>query len=316
MSAPSKPVKTRWQEMRGLKSLLSIAIVLVIYMWASSGLGISVGKFASGETWANMGDLVMKLANFEAINTCNLANQAWGPNNQITEKHYPEKVKAVCEDEKTLYLYQGMGSFKETLQFAKDSLPDLLQTFRMAIVGTAIGALLAIPFSLLAARNLVKSKVLYYLIRSILNLIRTIPDMVLAAVLSGAFGLGALPGVMALSVFAFALVAKLLSESIEAIDPGPLEAMQAVGGNRLQQIRYGVVPQVLPQYLAYTLYVLEICVRASTILGLVGAGGIGQRLYADLNLMRYPKVGAVIAVMMIAVMMMDFVSTKLRERLV
>jgi len=307
--------RERWQEAQGIKSLLSVVIVVLIYVWAANGLGISVGKLASGQNWRNMGDLLVRMGPFDKVDKCRNAQLVWGDSDPFAGTPNPAKVKAVCEEGKTLYFYQ-FGNLKEQARYAQAVWEPLMQTMRMAILGAFFGALLAVPFSLLAAQNLVKNKAIYYLVRTILNLIRTIPDLVLAAVLSGAFGLGAMPGVMALAIFSFALIAKLASESVESIDPGPLEAMQACGANRLQQIRYGVVPQVLPQYIAYTLYVLEVDVRASTILGLVGAGGIGQLLYADLNLLRYQNVGAIIAVLLIAVLLMDFVSTKLRERLV
>lgn len=315
MTPQPRTLRERWQEAAGIKSVLSAVLVVLIYVWAANGLGITVGKLASAQTWRNMGDLLVRLGPFDRIDKCRDAILVWGENDPIAEEPNPAKVKAVCEQGKTYYLYQS-GNLKAQFAYARSVWDPLMQTLRMAILGAFAGALLAVPFSLLAAQNLVRSKVVYYVVRAFLNLIRTIPDLVLAAVLSGAFGLGALPGVMALAIFSFALIAKLASESVEAIDPGPLEAMQACGANRLQQIRYGVVPQVLPQYIAYTLYVLEVDVRASTILGLVGAGGIGQFLYADLNLLRYPNVGAVIVVLLIAVLLMDFVSTKLRERLV
>lgn len=307
--------KARLQELQGLKSLAAVALVIIIYMWASAGLGIAPAKLASGQTWANMGDLVMRMGPFHKIARCGDAETVWGQDEPMAGKPDPAKVKAVCDGGRILYFYDA-DLLKGQVTYARDVWEPMMQTFRMAILGAAIGSLTAVPFSLLAARNLVRSKALYYTVRTVLNLIRTIPDLVLAAVLSGVFGLGALPGVMALAIFSFALVAKLLSESVEAIDPGPLEAMQAVGANKLQQIRYGVVPQVAPQFLAYSLYVLEVDVRASTILGLVGAGGIGQLLYADLNLGRYRNVGAVIVIMLAAVLLMDYVSTKLRERLV
>ncbi|HEY3368426.1 MAG TPA: phosphonate ABC transporter, permease protein PhnE [Symbiobacteriaceae bacterium] len=310
-----KMLSARWQEMRGTKTLLSAIAVILIYFWASAGLGINVTQFTSGETWRQMGDLVIRMGPFYRINSCKDAQTAWGNDEPVAGKPNPAKVQAVCDQGKTEYLWYP-DYIGEQWAYAKQSSDPLLTTFKMAILGSFLGALFAVPFSLLAARNLVKSKAVYYTVRTFNNLVRTIPDLVLASVLTGMFGLGAIPAIGALAIFSFALVAKMASESIEAIDPGPLEAMQACGANRLQQIRYGVVPQVLPQYLSYTLYVLEVDVRASTVLGLVGAGGIGQLLYADLNLMRYRNVGAIVVVLLISVLLVDIVSTKLRERLV
>lgn len=314
MPAPERNFKQRWKEASGLKSFLALLVVIFIYMWASSGLGITPAKFLSANTWRNMGDLVMRLGPFHRIASCRNAEIVWG-NDDPWDKPNPQKVKAVCDDGAVFFFYDR-DLLDEQVAHAKSIWEPLMQTFRMAVLGTTFGALFAIPFSLLASRNLVRFQLVYYGVRTVLNVIRTIPDLLLAAVLVGVFGLGALPGVLALAIFSFALIAKLTSESIESIDPGPLEAGQAVGANRLQQIFYAVVPQVLPNYLAYTLYVLEVCVRSSTVLGIVGAGGIGQILYADLNLLRYRNVGAIIVVMLIAVMLMDYISNKLRERLI
>lgn len=316
---------SRWREMSGLKSALTVLAVVLTYLLSSApapvGLDVTLAKFVKGETWSAMGDLLIRMGPYERINTCKNAEIVWGeptaanPDIPYSGKTDLGKVKAVCEQEKTLYWYRS-DYLEEQVAYTRDIWRPLMQTLRMALLGASLGALIAFPFSLLAARNLVQSKVVYYTVRTTLSLIRTIPDLVLAAVLAGALGLGALPGVIALTIFSFALIAKLLSESIEVIDPGPLEAVRACGGNWLQMIVYGVLPQVLPQYLAYTIYVFEVDVRASTVLGLVGAGGIGMTLYADLNLMKFRNVGAIITIILIAVVIMELISTKVRERLV
>lgn len=315
----------RWQEMGGLKSVLTVLAVVLIYLFSSApapvGLDVNPGQFFKGETWVAMGDLLVRMGPYERINSCKNAQIVWGeptaanPDIPYSDRTDLARVKAVCEEEKTLFWYRS-DYLEEQIAYTGDIWVPLMQTLRMALLGAAFGALLAFPFSLLSARNLIANKVVYYTARILLSLIRTIPDLVLAAVLVGALGLGALPGVIALTIFSFALIAKLLSESIEAIDPGPLEAVRACGGNWLQMIFYGVVPQVLPQYLAYTMYVFEVDVRASTVLGLVGAGGIGMTLYADLNLMRFRNVGVIIALILIAVVIMELIGTKVREKLV
>ena len=157
----------------------------------------------------------------------------------------------------------------------------MLDTIRMAIIGTTLGAILAIPLALFAASNVFTNTFLYSLARMILNLIRTIPDLLLAAIFVAIFGIGPLPGILALT-FSIGLVAKLLYESIESIDPYPLEAMTAVGANKVQWIVYGVIPQVKAHFVSYVLYTFEVNVRAAAVLGLVGAGGIG--LYYDRTL--------------------------------
>lgn len=320
MAQPAKR-PTPLREAGGLKAVLGLLLLVLVYYGASADLGISPAKFVSPDTWRQMGDLVIRMGPFERINTCKNAKIVWGePTPEDADIPWSgrtdlNKVRAVCDEGRTLYWYRP-DYLEEQIAYGKDVWGSLSQTLRMAILGAFFGALLAIPFSLLAARNLVRSKAVYYAVRAVLNLIRTIPDLVLAAVLSGALGLGALPGVAALTIFSFALIAKLLSESIEAIDPGPLEAMRACGASWIQMVAYGVAPQVLPQFLAYWIYVLEVDVRASTVLGLVGAGGIGMTLMADLNLTRYRNVGAVIVVILAVVVVMEFIGTKVRERLV
>lgn len=191
----------------------------------------------------------------------------------------------------------------------------MLETVQMAIAGTTFGGLLAIPFALFAARNVFQSVILTSTARFVLNLVRAIPDLLYAAVFVAVFGIGPLPGVLALSFFSFGLIAKLTYESIEAIDPGPLEAMTAVGANKLQWIHFSIVPQVLAQYTAYFLYTFEVNVRAAAVLGLVGAGGIGLYLDRSLNQLRYDRASLIIIATLAIVLLIDYASTKLREKL-
>lgn len=191
----------------------------------------------------------------------------------------------------------------------------MTETIQMAILGTTFGALIAIPVSLLAARNVTSTPFLYYPARFVMNLIRTIPDLLFAALFVAVFGIGPIAGILALTFFSFGLIAKLASESIEAIDPGPLEAMTAVGANRLQLIHFGVVPQALSAFTAYFLYTFEVNVRAAAVLGLVGAGGIGLYIDSTLGLFRYQQTSTIILVTLAVVLGIDYLSTKVREKL-
>jgi phosphonate transport system permease protein len=205
--------------------------------------------------------------------------------------------------------------FPPDLSHIPTVLPALLDTVRMALLGTTFGAILAIPISLLAARNINHTSWLVLTARAVLNLIRTIPDLLFAALFVAVFGLGSFAGTLALTFFSFGIIAKLTSESLEAIDPGPLEAMTAVGSSKSVWIHYAVTPQILPQFTAYTLYVFEINIRVAAVLGLVGAGGIGLPLNTALNFFQYDKVSSIILVILILVIFIDYTSTKLRERL-
>lgn len=315
MSAPKKDPVAAKPGLGWLKSVITTVALVALFFGTTTHLQVAPSDLVSGENWSYMADLFIRLGPFYRVASCADAETAWGNDDPVSGKSDPAKVTAVCENEETLYLYRP-EMLQDQIAFLKDVWDPLMDTFRMAILGAFWGALIAIPFALLASRNLVKVKAVYHITRVVLNLIRTVPDMVWAALMTGAFGLGALPGVLALAAFSFGLNAKLLSESIETIDPGPLEAMQACGANRYQLIRYGVVPQVLPQFLAYAMYVLEIDVRASTVLGLVGAGGIGVLFNTELTFRRYPHVGAIVIVMLVVVALLDFISTKVRERLV
>ena len=145
---------------------------------------------------------------------------------------------------------------------------------------------------------------------------RTIPDLVLAVIFVGLFGIGVLPGILALIVFSLGILAKLISETIEAVDMNPLEAMRASGANSIQMIAYGLVPQVLPQFTSFVLYVLELNIRASVVLGLVGAGGIGLILDQQLGFYNYPNAMTIILVIFVVVLTIEYISNKIREALI
>jgi phosphonate transport system permease protein len=194
-------------------------------------------------------------------------------------------------------------------------LPSLLETIQMAILGTAFGALFAFPFSLYVARNMESNTILSSIARFILNIIRTIPELLLAAIFVAIFGIGPLPGVFALAVFSFGMVTKLFFESVETIDPGPIEALKASGANRLEIMRFAVIPQVMSYFWSYVLFAFEINIRASTVLGYIGAGGIGIFLQRALSQVRYDRVAVIVLVIFAVVLIIDYVSNKVREKL-
>jgi phosphonate ABC transporter permease subunit PhnE len=191
----------------------------------------------------------------------------------------------------------------------------MAETIQMSILGTLIGALFAYPMALLAARNVTSAPWLSRPARFIMNLIRTIPDLLYAALFAVLVGFGPTAGTLALIFFTFGILSKLSYESTEAIDPGPMEAMNAVGANKLKLIRYGVLPQVAPTYLAHLLYTFEVSIRASAILGLVGAGGIGLLLRNVLDLFRYDQACSIVLYTLVIVVLIDTVSTRLRRQL-
>lgn len=200
-------------------------------------------------------------------------------------------------------------------QYFQKIIEPLLETIRMAIIGTTFGAIIAIPLAIFCASNIVQSAYIFYPFRMILNLIRTIPDLLLASIFVAIFGIGSLPGIIALTIFSIGLIAKLLYESIESIDSGPLEGMTAAGANKIQWIFFGVVPQVTASFTSYVLYTFEVNIRAAAILGLVGAGGIGEYYDRTLNFLQYDRASSIIILTLIVVLFIDYCSTKLREKL-
>ncbi len=192
----------------------------------------------------------------------------------------------------------------------------LVETIKMAIIGTTIASLIAIPYSFLASMITTPNRLVYVLSRLIMNVLRTIPDIVLAAVFVAIFGIGALPGILAIAFFSFGVMTKLMSEDVDAVDVGPIEASVASGANRIQTIVFAVVPQVLPNFVSYILYTFEVNVRVSIVLGLVGAGGIGQILIENLRLFQYDKVSLIVLITFVAVILIDTASEEIRKRLV
>ncbi len=199
--------------------------------------------------------------------------------------------------------------------YAKDVLPPLLETIKMSIVGSMIGSFLAIPFAILSSVNITKSKAVITTVRVALSITRTLPTLILALVATYIFGLGTFAGTVAITIFTFGLVVKMLYEKIETVDMGPFEAMEAVGATRLKAFIGAVMPQILPSYIAICLYSFEINVRYAAILGYVGAGGIGLILNEKIGWKEYDKVGMILFMLFVSVVIIENISKYTRERL-
>jgi phosphonate transport system permease protein len=196
------------------------------------------------------------------------------------------------------------------------SLEAMLESLAMAWVGTVIGALLSIPFGFLAASNVAPAPVVF-VVRQILNAIRAVPDVIVAIVLMvPIFGLGPLPGALAIGVGSVGTLGKLTSEVIEGISTGPVEALRSAGARPLQVLRWGVLPQVLPETLAFWLYRFEINIRASAILGVIGAGGIGSYLGRVFDAREWDRVGIALLVIIVVTMLVDQLSGAIRHRII
>lgn len=189
------------------------------------------------------------------------------------------------------------------------------ETVLIAYVGTLTGAILAFAAAFLAARNFNSAATSRFLVRRALEIARTVPDLVFALVFVAAFGLGPLPGVMALAIHSMGALGKLFSEIIENIDMKPVEGIAASGGSWFAQVRFGAVPQVLAGVASYSLLRFEINVRGAAVLGFVGAGGIGEDLILAVRRFYYSDISALLIVIIAAVIAIDFLSEKIRHRL-
>ncbi|MCK0473508.1 phosphonate ABC transporter, permease protein PhnE [Halalkalibacter sp. APA_J-10(15)] len=206
--------------------------------------------------------------------------------------------------------------FPPNWSYAPQVWDKLIETIQMAIIATTFAAIVSVPIFLLSAANLFPQPWIHQPVRFFMNVLRTIPDILLAIIFVGIFGVGVFPGIVALFIFSLGILAKLMYETIESIDMNPLEAIRSSGGNTLQVIWYAVLPQVLPQFVSFGLYVFEVNVRASTVLGFVGAGGIGLLLQQQISFFNYPRVMTIIIIIFIAVVLIDYASNKIRERIV
>jgi phosphonate transport system permease protein len=187
-------------------------------------------------------------------------------------------------------------------------------TIQIAIWGTALAVLIAIPFGLLASKN-ISPPWIQQPVRRLMDLLRSIPDLVLGTLFLVAVGLGPFAGVMALMLNTGGVLAKLFSEAVESIDKGPVEGVRATGAAPMQEIVWGVIPQVAPLWVSYALYRFESNSRSATVLGLIGAGGIGQLLFDSLNGFNYSQVAAIALVIVVAVSLIDLLSQAIRSRL-
>ena len=190
---------------------------------------------------------------------------------------------------------------------------EMIVTVQIALWGTFLATILAVPFGILSASNMAP----WYIrqpTRRLMDMFRAIHEVVFAVLFVVAVGLGPFAGVMALFIHTTGMLAKLFSEAVESIDPRPVEAIRATGASKLQEVVYGVIPQVLPLWMSYTLYRFESNVRAATVLGLIGAGGIGQVMFETIRGFYYSQAAAILILVVLTVILTDLLSQQLRKR--
>ena len=205
--------------------------------------------------------------------------------------------------------------FRPKWEFFPKVVRPLLDTIKMSILGTVIGCVCALPVAVLASSNIDRNRVIVSLLRVLLGLIRTLPTLVIALVCALIFSLGTFSGTVAIAIFTFGVVSKMLYESVETIDMGPFEAMEALGANKFQAFWSACVPQILPVYLSHSLYCFEMNVRASAILGYVGAGGLGITINERIGWRDYEGLGMVLLSLFVVVAFIEFFSAYLRRKL-
>lgn len=206
--------------------------------------------------------------------------------------------------------------FPPSIEYLPRAAGAALQTVQMALVGTVTGSLLSVPLAFAAASNVTPHSLLYRGARSLVGFIRSIPDLIWGLLFVSAVGLGPFPGTVALTLGSIGMLGKLYAEAIEEIDPGQVEALRSTGAHPIQTLAMGVVPQVVPAFVALTLYRWDINIRDSIVLGLVGAGGIGFELQTSMRLFRYPEVLTMICVILLIVLLVEHLSQHVRRRVI
>jgi phosphonate transport system permease protein len=227
---------------------------------------------------------------------------------RVEQRLNPDTLELEKDIAQVEYLVQPLG-------YLRTVLAKMLQTLEIALWGTLLSVLLSIPLAYYAARNYSPNRLSYTASRGLISLLRSAPELIVALFLVLAYGFGPIAGVLALGLHAAGFLGKFYAEDIENADRKPQEALEAIGAGKLKTLWYGVMPQVLPQYIAYTLYILDRNLRMATVIGLVGAGGIGQELKGRFDLFQYGHVATILLVIFIAVFLLDQFSARLRQKL-
>ena len=191
----------------------------------------------------------------------------------------------------------------------------MFETIEIAFLGTFIAIVLSIPLGLFSARNLAPNYFVYLICKTIVIFFRAIPEFIIAMILVIAIGFGAMPGVLALGLHTMGFLAKFYAEDIEHINKGPIDALKSSGATKSQIISFGVIPQILPSFVANNLYILDRNVRMATMLGIVGAGGIGYELQSSFRMFEYERVSAIIIIIFATIFIIDHLSAFIRSKI-
>jgi phosphonate transport system permease protein len=289
----------------GKKSLAAAAIGTLILLWSFQGAKIRPGELLEGvpQIITTLGRMLPP--DFTKITS---AKNYFFPQ----DLSVPELLLPVPLDENLSQIRRRWwyNTFPQTVIGAT------LETVQMALAGTFLALVAAFPLGFLAARNMTPHRYVYYAVRGALNLVRTIPDLALGLLFVAAVGLGAFAGTLALAIHTATVLGKLLSESAENIDEGVVEALRATGAGYPQILSFAVLPQILPDLISFTLYRLETNIRAASVLGLIGAGGIGYLMNTSFRTFQYQEAAAIVLILIALVMVVDYLSSHLRKLVV
>ena len=192
---------------------------------------------------------------------------------------------------------------------------SMVETIEIAVLGTFLAIVISIPIALFSARNLAPNFFIFLIARTIIIFFRAIPEFIMAMILVIAIGFGAMPGVLALGFHTMGFLAKFYAEDIEHVNKGPIEALKSSGASKRQVIAFAIIPQIIPSFIANNLYILDRNVRMATMLGIVGAGGIGYELQSSFRMFEYQRVSAIIIIIFITIFLIDHISSFIRSKI-
>ncbi|MDX1992831.1 MAG: phosphonate ABC transporter, permease protein PhnE [bacterium] len=291
-SAATSPEVVREQLLRpypslSLRGLAIILVIIAVLSWGAAGSAPSALNRIDGpwDVVSSMGDLFLRML--------------------------PPEFELESGTSRTFTIFDAQIEVGWPL-----IIPAILETIQMSIIGTLGAVILSIPLSLLAAKNVSPHPIVYQGVRLFLNFLRSIPELVWAILFVAGVGLGAFTGAMALMFGSLGSLSRVYAEAIEQIDPAPVQALRATGAGAVQTFVYSVFPQALPLFISYSIIYFESNVRHATILGIVGAGGVGELLYKYTGLMNYNMVFGATLALVVAVTIIDRLSSYVRSRLI
>ena len=290
---------------RGAGFYVSLAIFALIMAWSFHGAKIRPGELIQG-----IPQIAITLGRMLPPDFSKVTN---------TKSYFVPEGFSLAELVLPLPLSESQARIKQRWwynTFPQTIVGATLETVQMALAGTFLALAVAFPVGFLAARNTTPHRWIYYTVRALLNFLRTIPDLALGLLFVAAVGLGAFAGTLALAIHTTTVLGKLLSESVENIDEGVVEAIRATGAGYVQTLSFAVLPQILPDLISFTLYRLETNIRAASVLGLIGAGGIGYLMNTSFRTFQYQEAAAIVLVLIALVVLVDYLSSRLRNLVV